>query len=442
MTSITRFLVVIIIAIFTLVTFSAAIRGYKESMLQATTLFDQDLEALAATLSVMRHDSALVPVPNQSHFAFQVWQDEQLVSRTENTTQTAIAAFQGRFTEQNFSGKRWRVLAHHNPEKQQWILVAQSIADRFQVAEQLIIVSMQPLVISIPIIAILVLLLVKAGLRPLKNLSNLLDKKASDDFSQVDVGTTPVELNQVIKTLNSLLNRLGAAFNRERRFASDAAHELRTPLSVLKISLHNLEQALKEANLNLQQTQALEQGVERMGHVIEQILMLNRTNPETLQLRFKPVNLTAVLRQQVGDIYPRLAQKNQHVSVHGDEWKVIGDESALSILVFNLISNCNKYIPDNAEIRLSIMQTTDTVRLVVEDSGPGIAEPEREKVFQRFYRVGGDQHTSNTEGCGLGLAIVKQIADLHHAAITLNRSQTLGGLQVILDFPIPKEDAA
>lgn len=435
MTSITRFLVVIIIAIFTLVTFSATLRGYKESMEQATTLYDQDLIALAGTLHALSPTTALVQLPNQSHFAFQVWQSTKLISRSQATPPHPIAPFNESFSEQNFSGKRWRVFAQFDAKQQRWVFVAHSVADRFLMAEQLITAFMTPIIISIPFIALLVLFLVKTGLRPLRNLSNLLDKKTSDDFNQVEIENAPVELNKVITTLNSLLNRLGAAFYRERRFASDAAHELRTPLSVLKISLHNLEEALKEANLNIEQTRALESGVERMGHVIEQILVLNRTHPETLQQAFTSVNLTAIARQQISDIYPRLEEKQQQISLLGEDLFISGDASALGILIFNLLSNSNKYSPQNADICLRIHSHENRVRLTVEDGGPGIPNDEQNKVLQRFYRVGGDQHHSNVEGCGLGLAIVKQIADLHCAHIQLTQSETLGGLQINIDFP-------
>lgn len=435
MTSISRFLVIIIIAVLTLITFSAAIRGYKVSMEKATTLFDNDLATLADTIGAMEHFHDTVALNNQSHIAFQIWHKNQLLSRSQNAPTKAIAAFNNEFSERNFSGKRWRVLAQFDDKKQHWVFIAQSLSDRFQVAEQLVIASMTPLIISIPILAVLVWFLVKTGLRPLNKLSKLLDKKSSDDFSEVSFKTAPTELNPVIDTLNSLLHRLGAAFQRERRFASDAAHELRTPLSVLKVSLHNLEQALKDQNLDLEQTQALDQGVERMGHVIEQILMLNRTNPESYQLRFKDVDLDDLLRQQIGDIYPRLEEKDQQIALHGGEIKVHGDAPALGILIFNLLNNCHKYIPREASIEIHTLQQDNQNILIIEDSGAGIPPKERGKVFHRFYRVGGDQHTSNQPGCGLGLAIVKQIVELHQADIQLSESETLGGLKVAIHFP-------
>ncbi len=435
MTSITRFLVIIIIAVLTLITFSAAIRGYKVSMEKASTLFDHDLTSLADTIGAVENYPETVTLSNQSHLAFQIWRKDALLTHTQNTPITTIAPFVDGFSEQNFGGQRWRVLAQFNDKKQHWILIAQSLGDRFHVAEQLIIASMTPLIISIPIIALLVLFLVKTGLRPLNNLSKLLDRKASDDYREVNFKTAPIELNQVILTLNSLLHRLGAAFQRERRFASDAAHELRTPLSVLKVSLHNLGLALKEQNLDIAQTQALDQGVERMGHVIEQILMLNRTNPELYQQRFKPINLDALIRQQVGDIYPRLEEKDQQIALHGNNISVLGDEGALGILIFNLLNNCHKYIPNSASIEIHTQHENNQNILIIEDSGEGIPSEEREKVFQRFYRIGGDHHASNEPGCGLGLAIVKQIVELHNADIQLLESESLHGLKVVISFP-------
>ncbi|UAA40622.1 sensor histidine kinase N-terminal domain-containing protein [Paraneptunicella aestuarii] len=437
MNSITRFLVSIIISVLTLVTFSAAIRGYNVSMSKASYLFDKDLQLMADTirsLPTSKDNPQLIKLHQQDHLAFQIWHHDQLVLRTDNTPNTAIGPLEKGFYEQNFSGKRWRVYATYETKNERFILVAQSIDERFSVAEQLIVAAMSPLIISIPFLALLIFFLIGAGLKPLRKLSDRLDTKKSDDFSEVRLTNIPVELNPVVSKLNSLLSRLGASYQRERRFASDAAHELRTPLSVLTISLHNLANELQEQNLDTAQAKALNKGVERMGHVIEQMLMLNRTNPDTFMQQFSTFSLDALVREQIGDFYPKLEEKEQTIEFYGQNVRLTGDETSVGILIFNLLSNANKYIPVHGKIVLSSEYREQQPTLIIEDSGPGIPEQEYEHVFQRFYRIGGDRHNSNESGCGLGLAIVKQICDLHQARIELSRSESLGGLRITIFF--------
>jgi two-component system sensor histidine kinase QseC len=154
-----------------------------------------------------------------------------------------------------------------------WVLVAQPLNRRFELAEQMILAAVTPLILCIPLLAIIIFLLVSTGLRPLRPLSDNLRAKKADDLSPV------------LMTLNQLFERLNPAFSCEKRFASDAAHELRTPLSVLKINAHNMALELNNdvtSNNNASHTnmQYLQQGIERMCHVVEQILLLNRTNSE------------------------------------------------------------------------------------------------------------------------------------------------------------------
>jgi two-component system sensor histidine kinase QseC len=115
---------------------------------------------------------------------------------------------------------------------------------------------------------------------------------------------------------------------------------------------------------------------------------------------------------------------------------MVGSEFALKALFQNLISNAHKYSPEKSQIIVTIQCDAEQILCFVEDSGPGISEEEYQRVFKRFYRVGGDQHESQVTGCGLGLAIVHHIAELHHASLDLMRSEPLGGLKVVIRFPL------
>ena len=223
---------------------------------------------------------------------------------------------------------------------------------------------------------------------------------------------------------------------------------MKTPLSVLKINVHNLSQELNEQAHNYPESliKPLTVSVDRMGHVIDQILHLNRTNPEQINQSQQPIKLQTLLQAVIGDLYQDIANKQQTITLTSEELLLKGDELSLHLMLSNLISNANKYTPQQGEIKVSTkyipnghnqrdsQNKTAQIAIIIEDSGTGIAEEEYNRVYDRFYRVGGDQHDSSVLGCGLGLTIVKHIVDIHGGNIVLSRSTLLGGLRVEVLF--------
>jgi two-component system sensor histidine kinase QseC len=257
--------------------------------------------------------------------------------------------------------------------------------------------------------------------------------KRSDDLSSLSDSERPQELDVLSESINSLLRRLEAAFEREKRFAADAAHELRTPLSVLKVQLHNL---LHDIPADAERLQSLQTAVERMGHSVEQVLMLYRMAPDQFAANLVQLDLASLVRQVIAELYPQIEEREQQIELLGDQALMSGDAFALRTLVMNLLDNASKYSGHGGEIRVQVSATADTVVLTVADSGPGIPAAEREHVFERFYRVGGDRHNSGITGSGIGLAIVRHIAEMHQAEISLADSGLDSGLAVLVRFPV------
>jgi two-component system sensor histidine kinase QseC len=257
--------------------------------------------------------------------------------------------------------------------------------------------------------------------------------KRSDDLSSLSQTERPKELDVLTDSINALLRRLDAAFEREKRFAADAAHELRTPLSVLKVQLHNL---LRDSTADDAQLRSLQMAVDRMGHSVEQVLMLYRMTPDQFAAKFVQLDLAGLARQAIAELYPQIEAQGQQIELIGEQTFMPGDVFAVHTLLINLLDNASKYSGKEGEIRVHISHTADQVILKVEDSGPGIPAIERERVFERFYRVGGDRHKSGITGSGIGLAIVRHIAEMHHAVIELAESGFGSGLAVIVKFPI------
>ncbi|MFC7001767.1 ATP-binding protein [Pseudobowmanella zhangzhouensis] len=326
-------------------------------------------------------------------------------------------------------GQRWRVFSLHDADSM--VQVAQPLAQRFDLAESLILSAMTPLIISIPLLAMIIGLIVTRALKPLTSLAERLRATRVEELGEIDSAYVPGELKPVVDTINRLFARVDEAFTREKRFASDAAHELRTPLSILRITAHNIS-VMQSPPPEL--IQALQAGVERMSHVVDQILLLNRTNPEHFTKRLLPLRIDKLAQDVIADMFEQIDGKQQSIELQASETTVAGDEFTLRTLLQNLIGNASKYTPAGGNILVNIVNQGRQVALSVEDSGSGISPDERQRALQRFYRIGGDRHTSDTEGCGLGLSIVQQIAQLHGAQFELDDSEVLGGLAARVVF--------
>lgn len=448
MRSIRFFLLITLLATIVLVNFVAALQGYRGSMSEAQRLFDQQMVATAQLLSTMptpqqSPEQLPVVVEHTGPMAFQVWTETQaLLMRSVNAPETPVSTFAEGYREVNFSGFRWRVFSHYAPQLPGWVQVAERVDLRYQLADRVILESVTPILIGIPVAGLLIWLILARGLGSLRRLAAALQEKRAEDLHPLPLDNPPEELLPVVSSTNALLGRLQESFERERRFSADAAHELRTPISAIQVHAHNLERELTETSAaeKPDSLQKLQGSVERMAHLVEQMLDLYRTTPDHYPARFERVDLYALAREVIAENYAGFACRDQQVELCGAPAGLCGDRFALSILLKNLLRNANKYSPEGGqiEVTVNVLSERDEVELRVEDSGPGIAEAEYARVFERFYRVGGDRHVTAVEGCGLGLSIVQHIAQLHHADIRLGTSHFGHGLSVQVRFPLGK----
>ena len=239
----------------------------------------------------------------------------------------------------------------------------------------------------------------------------------------------------MIDELNKLFFRLKEGFERETRFAADAAHELRTPLAALKaqaqVALNTND--INEKNIALQKVIA---SVNRNTHIVQQLLTLSKLVPDQNGAEdLDAVNLSKITREILVMLAPAAIEKQIELEyesdTHGSIASFPGNPTAISILVRNLVDNAIRYTQANGNVRVRVYQKKSDVVLEVQDSGPGIPKAFRSRVFERFFRELGNQST----GSGLGLAIVQQIAILHHATIVLDdATDTRSGLVVRVFF--------
>ena len=421
-------------AIMTLTFFLSALHGYKSSMAEVQQLLDLELADKARLLAITGNGRSVkgevVSVSEQ--YAFQVWQNGDILQRSDNTPLTAISNLEEGYQDTNFNSYRWRTFTWFDSAHKRRAVTAERIDVRNSLAEGIILKPVLPIVAALPAAGLLIWLVVGYGLSPLRNLADHLRSRRAEDLRPIQVTRQPLELMQVITSTNDLFSRLEASFAREKQFASDAAHELRTPISALKVHLHNISKDLSAGNHDLAQ---LEAAADRMGNLVEQILALHRTAPDQYMAQFRELDLYQLVQEVIISSYSGFEERNIQLELTGERTTMSGDQFALETLVKNLLDNACKYTPGGGHVRVSVFADSAGTRLQIEDSGPGVPEAHYARIFDRFYREGGDQHQSGVIGCGLGLAIVKHIADLHGASIDLQGSSFDSGLAISVLFP-------
>tara|TARA_X000001388_G_C2195615_1_gene109226 strand:+ start:207 stop:905 length:699 start_codon:yes stop_codon:yes gene_type:complete len=227
---------------------------------------------------------------------FQIWQDDKLIKSSSKVLKAPLSDFKDGFSEKNALGTRWRVHTSYVKDDGSWYMVAQPLSNRFTLADALTVASITPFIVSVPLLVVILFLGITWGLAPLKQLSRKLAKRTGNNFSTIALDREPSELKPVVSTLNSMFSRLSAAFEREQQFASNAAHELRTPLSVMKINIHNIAEELGDSGKLLE---TLQRDTDRMIHAVNQFLLLTRTSPETFVEQKEAVNLHFVAQEVI-----------------------------------------------------------------------------------------------------------------------------------------------
>jgi two-component system OmpR family sensor kinase len=319
-------------------------------------------------------------------------------------------------------GRGWRVYTALSAK--QTIQVAQPTLLRTELAARTAARLLLPVLVMLPLLGLVGWWIVGRGLAPLLTLAQTLERRAPTSLEPIALGQTPIELRPLVNALNDLLARLGAAFDTQRRFAADAAHELRSPLAALTLQVQLAQRAgsTDERAIALAQ---LEQGIRRATRLVGQLLTMARLDPEAAATPAADVDLAAIARSVVADRRAHAEDKQIALNFEGDEARLVGQEDALAILIANLIDNALRHTPAGGAVRIGVRQADHTVSLEVSDTGPGIPGDERSRVFDRFYRGRG----APAGGSGLGLAIVRQVADMHGATLELDEAAG-GGLVV------------
>ncbi|MDX8398557.1 MAG: ATP-binding protein [Mariprofundaceae bacterium] len=276
----------------------------------------------------------------------------------------------------------------------------------------------------------------KRALRPIANIKATARAVAQGDLTQrLADNAKEHELQELVTHLNKMFDALESSFKSQKRFTADASHELRMPLTILK---GEIEVALRQTRSVQEHETLLRQHldiIERMQHIVDDLLTLARADAGMLEIEQKNIDLSLLL-QEVGQQHLILySERGLHLEMDiQDELDVMGDQSQLQRVIFNLLSNAYKYAPENSTVWLTAYGNQESVLITVCDEGPGVAIEHQQRLFHRFYRID-DSRARKQGSAGLGLAICKHIIDAHHGKIKLE-SQEGEGASFIVELPL------
>lgn len=373
-------------------------------------------------------------IPN---FMFQIWSPEgKLLFHSMNSAKITLKDAHEGFSDILIGDSDWRAYAGVDNKTHIKIIVAEIYDIRNTLTDLITRNNGYILLVTFPIFAILIWVIVGLALRSVTDVTNEISSRASTYLEPVDATRLPIEIKPLVIELNKLFLRLKHAFDRNKRFAGDAAHELRTPLAALKTQA---QVALKADNTIDRQHALLKvaEGVDRSSHVVTQLLILSRISQEEELNGAQPVDLHKITTEILAYLVPVALEKNIEIELdpHPDNAMVFGNDTTLGILVRNIVDNAIRYTPSNGAVKVAIINQNNHIILRVIDTGSGIPIELRERVFERFFRILG----TISQGSGLGLAIVHQIAELHQAKITLSTPENGIGLQFDVIFPNAQE---
>ncbi len=434
MTSIRLRLLLMLLAMLAVAALLMGLVAYRTVLAETETLFDYQLRQMALSLrdqGEIRPDQARALNNEELDFVVQIWTaDGRSIYASRPHSVLPARALLG-FADLNVQSEIWRTFSVISNDRV--IQVAQPRRIRRQLATEAALNSIAPLVIVAPLLAIVIWWLAAMILRPLSVVAAGVRKRDARSLIALPTQDLPDEIAPLVRALNELLQRLRQALDGQRAFIADAAHELRSPLTALKLQMKVLEQA-DEHDARSQAQAALGSGIDRTARLVEQLLALARHEPGAPPIAPSRLDLAELARSVMADLVPLAVAKKQSLQRNGETPVFVdGDEAALSLLIRNLVDNAIRHAPAGGWIELTVEEAGGTPTLHVDDAGAGIPAEERSRVFDRFYR----RHSTETEGSGLGLAIVRGIAEQHGASVRLDDSP-LGGLRVSLLFPAPQ----
>jgi two-component system sensor histidine kinase TctE len=340
------------------------------------------------------------------------------------------------FFDANYLGKPVRVVLYRTatPLGEITVQVAQTTRRRDQLTRRFVTEDLLQDMLLVIATLVLVLLGVRLGLRPLLRVRADLEQRPPGDLRPLQEADVPSEVRPLVQALNRQLKLLKAASEAQQSFLANAAHQLRIPLAGLQTQIEVTAQEQDPRRLR-EGLAGLHTAARRTAHLANQLLALARAQaPANLSQGMQSMDLSEVMADGASFYFDRAVANDIDLRFETTPAPVRGSKWLIRELAANLIDNALSYTPRGGNVSVRCGLNAQQPFMEVEDSGPGIPQTERERVFERFYRVAG----SEGDGSGLGLAIVKEIATTHAATIALTEPAA-GGTRFTVTFPADAE---
>jgi two-component system sensor histidine kinase QseC len=339
------------------------------------------------------------------------------------------------FSDKIIENEKWRVFTTYNSQAKYHTILGEKYSTRLELGKRIAIDEFFILLFTFPIAGFFIWVIVSKGLKSLNIVAKTLSSREANNYEPLIYKNIPSEIKPVINELNMLLQRLKSGFERETRFAADAAHELKTPLAALKaqaqvaLNTNNIE----EKNIALNKVIA---AADRTTRIVQQLLVLSKLSPEVnYNSKWQDIDLNIVCKEVLTLLAPLAIENKVELELLCESNPPLfsGNFISIGILLKNLVENAINYSGNNGKITVRTYQESGYIVLEVQDNGPGIPKEIQARVFERFYRALGNKKP----GSGLGLAIVEEIVKIHNAKIKLTEPLQGSGLVVRVYF-IPK----
>jgi len=354
------------------------------------------------------------------------------------------------FYEASYRGQPVRIAAMSVPleslsagqiEGDALVQVGETLVERREMARDVLIATLLPQIALMLLMIGMVHVGIGRSVAPLEALRREIENRSIRDLTPVQEGRAPPELRRLVRSLNDLLTRMSKTLAAQQRFIADAAHQLRTPTAALKTQVELAQRARTPAETGERLAQ-IHSAADRNARLVNQLLSLARAEPgRTEPMAHCPVDIVDIARQAAEHWVPQAISRSIDLGFEAGcprsegAVRVSGDALMLTEMLGNLIDNALRYTQPGGTVTIRVERTLEDgrpkVRLVVEDNGPGIADLERERVFERFHRVLG----TGTEGAGLGLAIVREIARAHAGRVELTAAAGGRGARFVVVLP-------
>lgn len=426
-------LIISFLIVSTCVWSAAAVISWQESRDQMDEFFDTYQLLLARQLSTADWTNLTADMQKKSNrlienvdddgeeedealgFAVFNRRGEMIFNDDENGRDFIYSPEASGFVNQKIGRKKdmWRIFWLTSADKNFTIAVGQELEFRDDAALELVEETLLPWLVGLSVLLLAVIWMVSRELRPLRRIADELSERDSDNLHPLSLSGQASEILPLIKAINTQFSRIEQMLQRERGFISDSAHELRSPLTALKVQLEVALLADDDAAARHQALQKLNQGIDRSTRLVEQLLALSRLDSAAAAANDEPLDWPALVNAAVNEQLPAAEEKkiNIKTSTDGSAPTTCGQPLLWALLLRNLLDNAVRYSPEEAQISIELKDET----LSVTNSNTVVAAEYLPRLKERFFRPAGQKST----GSGLGLSIVERIAELHRCRVAL-----------------------